>query len=203
MPPSHQPRRRSPMVSCIERRERNEGRHLREDKATRRLCRALCFVGLMAQFALVGCCVGQSECGTHHVGKNKAGSFRTEPWPAAWRVGTSSPPPLSSSLSLSNIPANMSAVRRGDRRAARNQHSSPYNRPNAQSKKSVGVPSHVLHKYFPCPPSRGRLNETSAPVVVAVGILQFFESPAEQQVVGGTGGVLFGRGRWLRRETGI
>src|SRR6266851_5312296 len=54
MPPSHQPRRRSPMVSCIERSERNEGRHLRGDKATRRLCWALCFVGLMAQFALVG-----------------------------------------------------------------------------------------------------------------------------------------------------
>jgi len=43
--------------------------------------------GLMAQFALVG-------EGRTHVGKNKAGSFRTEPWPAAWRVGTSSPPSL-------------------------------------------------------------------------------------------------------------
>ena len=70
------------------------------------------------------------------------------------------PPPLSSSLSLSNIHANMSAVRRGDRRAARNQHSSPYNRPNAQSKKSVGVPSHVLHKYFSLPPPFPRSAET-------------------------------------------
>jgi hypothetical protein len=34
-------------------------------------------------------------------------------------------------------PEDMSAIRRGDRRAARNQHSSPYNRSDAQPKKSV------------------------------------------------------------------
>jgi hypothetical protein len=51
----------------------------------------------------------------------------------------SPPPPLVLSLSPSFLARseNMSAVRRGDRRAERNQQSSPYNRPNAQPQKSV------------------------------------------------------------------
>jgi hypothetical protein len=39
----------------------------------------------------------------------------------------------------------MSAIRRGDRRAARNQQSSPYTRPNAQPKKSVRPPVYILY----------------------------------------------------------
>ena len=77
------------------------------------------------------------------MGKYSAGNIRGELWPAtAWRVCWSigsPPPPLILSLSPSFLarPENMSAVRRGDRRAERNQQSSPYKRPNAQPQKSV------------------------------------------------------------------
>jgi hypothetical protein len=106
-------------------------------------------------------------------------------WPtAAWRVLSwiqfllPFVLPLPTSLTR---PKNMSAVRRGDRRAARNQQSSPYSRPNAQPKKSVGP--HVLRpSYF----ARSRL--TSALVLVIIGLLQLFKPLASQEIIRGTGG---------------
>ncbi|KAH9967197.1 hypothetical protein BC827DRAFT_1172174 [Russula dissimulans] len=91
----------------------------------------------------------------------------------------------------------MSAVRRGDRRAARNQHSSPYSRSNAQPKKSVRLSRlHQLHL---------RLQIQSAHillyiVVVIIGRSQLFKSIASQETVRGAGGEPFRRGRGFRRE---
>jgi hypothetical protein len=78
------------------------------------------------------------------VGKYSAGNSRVsfgprQAWRVCWIQLTSPPPPLILFLSPSLLARseNMSAVRRGDRRAERNQQSSPYKRPNAQSQKSV------------------------------------------------------------------
>lgn len=80
------------------------------------------------------------------MGKYSAGNIRGELWPtAAWRgefVGFNwlllLLPLYSPSPSLfSPVSEKMSAVRRGDRRAERDQQSSPYKRPNAQPQKSV------------------------------------------------------------------
>jgi hypothetical protein len=78
----------------------------------------------------------------------------------------------------------MSAVRRGDRRAARNQQSSPYSRPNAQPKKSVRPHVYILPTF-----ARSRL--TSALVLVIIGLLQLFKPFASQEIIGRTGGGIF------------
>jgi hypothetical protein len=78
----------------------------------------------------------------------------------------------------------MSAVRRGDRRATRDQQSSPYSRPNVQPKKSVGPHVHIP-SYF----ARTRL--TSALVLVIVGFLQLFKPFASQEIISGNGGGIF------------
>jgi hypothetical protein len=78
----------------------------------------------------------------------------------------------------------MSAVRRGDRRASRSQQSSPYSRPDAQPKKSVGPHVHILPTF-----ARSRL--TSPLVLVIIGLLQLFEPFASQEVIRRTGGGVF------------
>lgn len=95
-----------------------------------------------------------------HVGKNSAGSIRGAPLAHASQRGEfeldsigSPSSPYSPSPSFLTRPQNMSAVRRGDRRAARGQHSSPYSRPNAQPKKSVRPHVYCLCSLPACPES--------------------------------------------------
>ena len=116
-------------------------------------------------------------CDVAHVGKkNKAGNFRKRAL-AHGVASLNGPLPLPL-LVLSSFspkpPENMRAVRRGDRRAERNQQSLPYRRPNAQSGQSVRA-SHVLHLFLLASPS-SRLNHTSVVlVVVIIGFLQLLE----------------------------
>jgi hypothetical protein len=97
-------------------------------------------------------------------------------------------------------PENMSAVRRGDRRAERKEHSSPYGRPNAQSKKSVRA-SHVLSSFITRSPLQSAEPNICVLDVVIIGFLQLFEPLAWQETVRGIGGGLLRRGHWLRGET--
>jgi hypothetical protein len=129
----HLPRLHSPKASCIAQRERSEGQHLREDKATRRR-HCLAFLSSVV-------CRWVSVWRVAHVGKRKRPEISAVSIGPRRRRGDFELDSIASPLLplplFYHSPENMSAVRRGDRRAERSQHSSPYNRPNAQPKKSV------------------------------------------------------------------
>ena len=155
----HWPRRHNLRASCNERLERNEGQHLLEDKGTGRRCLAF----------LLQCCGSRSprQMGNAvaHVGKYYTGSSRRSQLnPLTRGEGQVHLGLVRLSVFLFRYPlsrpAKMSALRGRDRRAARNQLSSPYKRSNAKPKKSVrslhhtsySQSSHICSSPGPCHP---------------------------------------------------